>query len=255
VSLLTFRRLERHGRLGNQMWQLASTIGIAERIGATPIFPRWSYAAYFSLPEDLWVDEVPAEAVDAEATTHVEHIASRHRGYLQDRALWAHIEDRIVGYFQPSPLALQVMALTHPRFFAVPAEKRIAIHIRRGDAVGIPHLYPLQSPLYVKGALEQFEPGHVTLFGDDPGWMMDNLGELGAVMGGNADWADMFYMASCGQIATANSSFSYWAAATSKARKVCYPLAWYGRKFHDLDFRLMIPPTWVGIRDAMAGAQ
>ena len=45
--IVKFSKLGQLGRLGNQMFQIASTIGIAEANGGTAIFPEWSYSKYF----------------------------------------------------------------------------------------------------------------------------------------------------------------------------------------------------------------
>ena len=45
--MLTFKSLGRKGNLGNQLFQIASTIGIAKKTGHDYVFPRWQYANYF----------------------------------------------------------------------------------------------------------------------------------------------------------------------------------------------------------------
>ena len=49
---ISFSQLGKNGRLGNQLFQIHSTLGIAERLGATAAFPAWEYEKYFepSLP-------------------------------------------------------------------------------------------------------------------------------------------------------------------------------------------------------------
>src|SRR5512146_3125510 len=50
MKRISFSRLGSHGRLGNQLFQIASTIGIAERAGAEAVFPEWEYESYFLSP-------------------------------------------------------------------------------------------------------------------------------------------------------------------------------------------------------------
>src|ERR1700722_13371875 len=38
------------GRFGNQLFQIAATIGIARRNGCSFVFPIWPYARYFEFP-------------------------------------------------------------------------------------------------------------------------------------------------------------------------------------------------------------
>lgn len=254
MSTITYRNLAGFGRLGNQLWQIASTIGIARMRGSEPEFPKWPYQKWFSIPEQLFVD-VPT---GTEAENFAQHIAPTHRPYLQDRGFWAAIEDEIRSYFQPSELAMHVLHLKHPEFFAAPREERLALHIRRGDAVIVgPHLYPLQSPLYVENALRTFDLSKkkVFVFSDDLSWCKGFLSFPCPVyfMLGNSDFEDLFFMSLCGSHIIANSSFSYWGATISGDKEVRYPLRWYGPGFHDLDYRLMIPDGWIGIDDPRAG--
>ena len=44
---ISFSQLGKHGRLGNQLFQIASTLGMAEKYGAEVVFPSWSYENYF----------------------------------------------------------------------------------------------------------------------------------------------------------------------------------------------------------------
>ena len=48
--MLTFINLGKMGRLGNQMFQIASTIGIAKWVGTKACFPKWDYMNYCLLP-------------------------------------------------------------------------------------------------------------------------------------------------------------------------------------------------------------
>jgi len=51
MSTLTYRLGER-GRLGNQLFQIAGTIGIAASMDTDPVFLKsWNYRTYFSLPD------------------------------------------------------------------------------------------------------------------------------------------------------------------------------------------------------------
>lgn len=249
---LTYRRLGTCGRLGNQLWQIASTIGIAANREESVALPAWPYAPYFSVPDGFFTPEPHGD--DADGARYVPHIAERHRPYLQDLKLWWSIKDHILAWFQPSEFALSILKTKNPGFFEVDPAKRIALHVRRGDAVGIPRLYPLQSVRYVENAMKILGGGDLFIFTDDPGWCGIHLGFTGGkVVVGNSDWEDLFLMSMCTRHAIANSSFSYWGGMLSRNPAVCYPQTWYGPDFHDLDYRLMIPDGWVAISDPEAG--
>ena len=46
--MLTFENLGKLGRLGNQMFQIASVIGIAKRSAIGFCFPEWEYQEFFN---------------------------------------------------------------------------------------------------------------------------------------------------------------------------------------------------------------
>ena len=45
--ILTYNKLGKNGRFGNQLFQIASTIGIANQAGMGYCFPKWEYQKYF----------------------------------------------------------------------------------------------------------------------------------------------------------------------------------------------------------------
>lgn len=253
---LTMSLLGNYGRLGNQLWQIASTVGVATDMNEQARFPLWDYVDYFKVPDYMFTQDLEG-AREAWETPLLDHIAPRHRIYMQDRALWSEYGDTILYWFQPSDRALELLEDHNPEFFSVPKEDRIAVHIRRGDAIPVsPHLYPLQSPLYVRGALELLGDGHVFMFSDDPEWCEKTFDWFDyTLITGNFDWVDLHLMGQCGKHAIGNSSFSYWGATISRDPAVCYPETWYGPDFFDLDYRLMIPEGWVAIPDPDAGAR
>ena len=89
--MITYRQLGRNGQLGNQLWQIASTAGIAHREGDVAGFPFWRYRRYFSVPEAMFPD--------------LSSIPSRDLGldYLQNVENFKGIEGAIRAYFSPAP--------------------------------------------------------------------------------------------------------------------------------------------------------
>jgi hypothetical protein len=45
--MITFLKLGEFGRLGNQLFQIASTIGIAAKNNTSYVFPTWKYSHFF----------------------------------------------------------------------------------------------------------------------------------------------------------------------------------------------------------------
>src|SRR5690606_27846064 len=58
TSMLTFSKLSKKGNLGNHLFHLASTVGLASKHQQTYGFPEWEYEKYFEyefpkVPEDI----------------------------------------------------------------------------------------------------------------------------------------------------------------------------------------------------------
>jgi len=66
--MITFSKLEKKGHLGNQLFQIASTIGIAKSNGQEFGFPKWSYNFYFQ--NELPVEKLENFEVYKEETFH-----------------------------------------------------------------------------------------------------------------------------------------------------------------------------------------
>jgi hypothetical protein len=52
--MITFSKLGKHGNLGNQLFQIASLMGLAETFGHQAVIPEWKYRPFFEgLPKEL----------------------------------------------------------------------------------------------------------------------------------------------------------------------------------------------------------
>lgn len=269
--MISFSLLGQAGRLGNQLWQLASTIGIARARGEEVSFPDWAYRPYFSVPDEFFTGEVGTEA-----QTLVPHIDQRAATYLQDYGLWADVKDEITHYLTPSTEALEV--LWKYEWYVELLEKTtvVAVHVRRGDNAfdpGTPdkHLYhPLRSDAYYARAIEVF-PADVTavVFSDDLAWcdanMPNILGRNCYVFEGGTvrpkehepeyatapvqDWIDLMAMAMAPHHIISNSTYAWWGALLSGDSWPIYPTNWFGPALGHIDTSLMFPDAWIPVHD------
>jgi hypothetical protein len=244
--VITYRGLgaRGRGRLGNQLWQIAGTLGIAARLGERVRFPPWPYAPYFSLPSELF-GAVEPDALDSPDL--VEHLPEFHRNYLQDLRLWADIEDEVRRYFTFAEPFIGVLADRFRPFVDMPTT---AVHVRRGDYGSFgSDLFPVLGAEYYERAVERLPGSQILVFSDDPAWCQENFGGLGqqvSVAVGNSDIADLALMALCRHHVIANSTFSWWGAFLSGDTEVCYPSTWFGPRLSH-ECAEIFPPTWVEI--------
>ncbi len=263
AQLYTYDYLERNGRLGNQLFQIAATIGLAKANGGYAYFkPDWEYRKFFNVPETHFMTPYAGpeyEKVDGGTL------------YYQELHYFDAIADEIKEYFLPSELAISNMLAdpAYTPFLVKQAVPTCSVHVRRGDYVKYPQHFPLPTPKYYRDAVEKVleeEPNtHFYVFSDDYQWCKLNLKLPRATYvegtarpveivdriraGEPRDYLDLFAMTKCDRHIMANSTFSWWGSWLSDDDRVIYPLTWFGSHpaVRDIPWQEMIPDSWEGI--------
>lgn len=247
------------GRLGNQLWQIASTVGLAKSRDMTPRFdPNWKYRQFYSLPENWYGSIQPGMATSPSLAVKID---IRARAYLQDLDLWSNAIPEIRAAFTPSILALDVIEKEWNTKFLHLSTPICVVHVRRGDYVTNPTGTVTSLPVdWYKRAIDTTDPASVVVFSDDIHWCKKHFDQGYTYYEGVPrsveqdpsylreevfDWIDLFLMSRCanmGSFVISNSTYSAWAAylATSYS-KVIYPSRWYGSSLSYIDAESMIP--------------
>lgn len=253
--MITFPRLGDCGRLGNQLWQFASTLGIAAARNEEASFPPWDYQPFFSAPAELFSNQ-PGTPADE----FVPYMDERTRIYLQDYALWKDIAPVVKDYLQPSNEALAKLQ-EYPDFWALEPPV-CSLHVRRGDNAyeNPPGYHPLRAPSYYFSALDALEYESVVCFSDDIPWCRETFGDkVDLYFEGLArpkehtpewrtapvlDWIDLHLMTFCQSHIVPNSTYAWWGAFLSDDPSPIYPDNWFGPLLRYVDASLMFPPHW-----------
>lgn len=212
MPVLTYRPLGVHGRLGNQLWHIASTIGIAHALGEQAVFPPWRFRPYFSIPDAFFSDRVAVEGEDLAPDC------------LQELKHFSAIEPFIRQIFTPSAHTWEAIARYHRRLVALP--NRTAVNIRRGDYLDLPDNYVQVSLRYYEEAMSITSPPYL-IFSDDIAWCRQNFPSDCTFMPNNRDYEDLMLIASCDAVISANSTYSWWGAWLSRGRRI-FPRQWFG---------------------------
>lgn len=232
--MITYINLGNYGRLGNQMFEIASTIGIAIRNNTSYGFPLWEYSKYFE-------GRLPRYYLES-YRTYIERSP-----YYEDVILDTKFDWNLQGYFQSwkyfdhcRDLILDIF-----KFYPSPVN-RIAIHVRRGDYVHLQNKHPLLKMEYYQKAMNYFNGEKFTVFSDDVEWCTKHFPRKNitfSTTSGENPIHDFFKMASHKGFIMANSSFSWWAAYLSGNNNVIAPSKYVIGE--DRDDR--IPPEWMKI--------
>jgi len=233
MNKVTFHYPGWGGRLGNQLFYIAATLGIARRTGRKLVLPHWAYRNVFKLPNE-WFDDYDADDFDKiiecphylyEELNVDGNIALR--GYMQSPKFFDFAKEEVREIFFPRQ---------YRRLLPI-----CGMHIRRGDYVTLNmqnqnwHIPPIE---YYLNALREINPKNVIIFSDDVAWCKNTFGTDSIFEYGDGhELIDFFTMASCSSIIMASSTFSWWAAYLSGHDNVYMPHTWInGIKFADTEF-------------------
>lgn len=214
---VSFSQLGAHGRLANQLFQVISTIGIAERNQAQAVFPEWKYEQYF----DIELNH--GEAVGP----IVKELNFEYNDYKLDN------DCDLFGYFQ-SEKYFGTQRLKFKREATeqvwtkmdcgIMDKETILIHIRRGDFVNNPHYHQLPVTYYINALTSEFkiwQDCNIIVISDDLAYAKLHFQCLPNVyFADDLDEIESMALASmCDHFILSNSSYSWWCA-------------WLGEKEH-----------------------
>lgn len=233
--MLTFNRLGTYGQFGNQLFQVASTIGIATKQGYDYGFPYWPEGDCFRYR--LPVVRVPMFSNPPFPTKQVEwgyrNVQCTDNvslfGYMQSEKYFKHCEPIIRYYFSfvDKPHAIHCDAT--------------ALHMRLGPGYG-DSKHPFCSKKYYEDAIEYLGATHIYVFSDDPARAKEIFPYFKHIH--NDDYrTDLYLMTECRYHIIANSSFSWWGAWLARSEQVVAPREWFGPDL-DLDTKDIYCEGW-----------
>jgi len=253
ITRTNLNNVQETGRLGNQMWAIASAIGIAKKNNTHIYFPYWEYQRWFSnkLPYDA---DVLYYAISRKLKIYQEDSP-----YYQDIKLDENYFWDLKGYFQSYKYFDDYKNVirhyfTHNFEMNDYSKELVAVHVRRGDYINLQSVHPLLTEDYYRTAMEIFPRSNFLIFSDDIDWVSNcgwfdslhciyKVDESPEMTNVPHDLLHMMYMAQCKSFIIANSSFSWWAAYLSDSpdKVVVAPKTWVLNE--DRDDR--IPPEWI----------
>lgn len=255
TNLCTFSRLGRYGRVANQMFQLAGTIGIARRNGFDFAFPVWQNHDGRNFESDIDIDVYkrflnPLPLYEGPALP--EHNVPW--GY-QDVVLNEGVD--LVGHFQSEQFFSH--CIDEVKFYLTmkdepPLNEYVAVHYRAGDygEHKTPQhpdgnsYHPRMALNYYEPAMAQFPNAKFLIFSDDIPGARAMFGDS-AEYSQERDYLDDFkLMKRCKSFVIANSSFSAMAAVLGEAsdKRVVCPYPWFGGPWAGMDSHHIYSPGW-----------
>ncbi len=253
------------GRIGNILFEVASTIAIAKRFGLTPVFPVIRKDGHRSYRESVLsnVLRMPENKVKfsvyKEPNFYYTPITSVSPntmldGHFQSWRYFHDLRDEVVR-------ALNWTSKTADAVYSrITTPQTVGVHVRRGDYLKLSRYHHNLSTEYFKTACAQFDPASTfVVVSDDITWCRGCpvFTELKNVyfVDGTTDVDDMILLSKCRGIVISNSSFSWWAAYMGNADRVVAPKQWLGVDSPPYKIEDILLPHWIAIDDSCAGHQ
>lgn len=274
--MITYSKIGHFGRLGNQMFQLASTYGIAKKIGHEVCFPIENSKipntehfkdgitrdVYFDLPKVFELDSSILKnskdiAIDYEVQEPHFHFAKSLfnipdncdlKGYYQTEKYFEHCKEEVKKLFTFKPEIKREALEKIPKVFC----DCVSIHIRVGDYAGLQEFHPICDGEYYVNATKQFSDDnyYFLIFSDNIEYCKQMFGESENIVyiEGNSPEVDMCMMSICDHNIIANSSFSWWSAwlNSNPYKKVIAPKKWFGPAYDGInDTKDLYCKNWI----------
>lgn len=235
--MVTNKSLEFNGRLGNTMFKIASTIGIARSNAMFCGFATWSWQHGFKneIPS-LPYGELAYNKYNEPAFNYSNVILDPQfnwdlEGYFQSEKYFINCKEEILSYFEFTDELNKRMV---DKYFTVLKSNPVSIHVRRGDYLTIPTILPVLPLEYYNKAVSQFDKNqHFLIFSDDIEFVKKHfIASKFTIIEGNTDIEDMCLMSLCKHNVIANSSYSWWGSYLNlnPKKKVLAPAKnlWFG---------------------------
>jgi hypothetical protein len=265
--MITCSSIGYNGRLANQMFQFASVVGVAKKLGYIAKFPAENFLPgdphdynggklreCFDIPDDFFAssDEISSSIMfnygETIFTFNPDVLSipdgTNMHGYFQNEKYFIDFEDEIRKIFL---FREDVKKLTRIKI----KKDSVSVHVRRGDYVNYPDHHPVQSLEYYIKAIETSGKKNVYVFSDDAQWCRENL-ELPKnnifFVDEQNPYVSLYLMTQCDDNVISNSSFGWWGAWLNRNpnKKVIGPSLWFGSSM-DKDTSDILPPLWVRI--------
>lgn len=264
--MVTSLGIGKNGRAGNQLFQIAATLGLAAKHNDVAVFPKWhcSYtnkdmSVYFKNPINQSYNGEPV--IDyKEPHFHYSEIPYQPnlnlQGYFQSPRYFEGHEDLIRYHFQPSEAIISKWFQLKDSRWNHLYGNICSIHVRRGDYISVSSaVHNICDFDYYRRAIEYVKSKAKidtwVVFSDDIEWckkrfispsnsyMFIENGLSGDKIHreNKTDVEELFLMSFCSHNIISNSSFSWWSAYLNDNpnKIVVAPKRWFNNGFNTKD--------------------
>lgn len=257
--MITMSNFGENGRLGNQLFQYASLMGISIKNNVPIVLPEWRYSNVFHANFPYSGASEPYLKEEKFNYYEINEKNADLDGYFQSEKYWEHCKDIVF-----KQLTFKSSFRNHcktkfsfnkdwTKTIDIDWNKTIAIHIRRGDYVRNTNYAYIPVTYYILALESQFpdwKSWNLIFFSDDIEYCKIHFSCLSnAYFANGNEIEDLCLMTECKHFIIGNSSFSWWGAylGRKKGSKIVRPDKYFSgmllRKNPDLsDY---YPSDWI----------
>jgi hypothetical protein len=256
--MITFSKLGFKGNLGNQLFQIASTIGIAQKNSHPFSFPDWQYANYFENQLPITSLEDVFEEVKEEKFNYYEWKLGEGNydieGWLQSEKYFDRNKTKEIFTFK-SEFKQKLLKQNQHLF----SKKNILISVRRGDFVKHPYYFQLSYKYYFLAIIENFpdwQDRNLIFTSDDSKYCEYHFSFLkNAYFLKDLSGIEQLVLGSqCDDFVISNSTFSWWTAwlGEKENSKIIRPKQNFSSHFREQnDDSDYFPSRWISFDDSL----
>jgi hypothetical protein len=238
------------GGLGNQMFQIAHAVSVADKLGVKACFNKKAYTPMQARQPSAYEDNIfkyvsfaEFEEVDCEIIEEsmlsfltekdlaeiVKIKPILFHGYFQSQEYFSDRVDETFGLFDiENFISFQDLKSKLPE---ITESYSVAVHLRRGDYLSISSILPVIDISYIKEALSRIpNVQRVFIFSDDKEFAKSLDIPNSLCVEGFQDYEELALMSICPNNIISNSSFSWWSSFLngSDNKRVFAPSLWLG---------------------------
>jgi len=226
--MITYSRLGKKGNIGNQLFQIASTIGLAKKYHHNYIFPIWEYEDYFDynfLHGKIESFERITEKYYHYYNWNLEEGNYDLFGYLQSEKYFDIVFTKKIFTFKE-----QFLTSLKEKNSLIKNAQNIMISVRRGDFVHHPWFYQLSYKYYLGAIIENFpdwKERNLVFSSDDISYCKYHFSFLpnSVFLTNLTPIEQLAFATQCNDFIISNSTFSWWMAwlGEKKESKIIRP--------------------------------
>jgi hypothetical protein len=244
-----------NGRLGNNLFQIATVASLANKIGVDFMVPNISHAGHRGdIPVNLSMfgysfnrGECEVESEYNESTFEYVSIRPKDKlkigGFFQSWKYFEDIKELLLNkYFIPSEDVIEALSK-----YTV-SDNSLGISIRRGDYLMLQHNHCVLDTTYYQEVLNTYFQDNIDqifVFSDDLDWCKSVFGSE-VIYVQDIVGAQLFLMSKMKHLIMSNSTFAWWGAYLNQNNGIIVaPAPWFGPNNSYINTNDLYYPSWI----------